>query len=159
MLQAAARGGPSRRGRRSYGGQDALYGALAFYQAQCGNQCLHACGANFGLSFHTSSAGWPGRLWVNMRRAWLHWMSSSAPIRVGAVMGAAVLVAMFSIAACAYGASASGVFGIFFLPGARGSRLCSRQDFSDWHLGPSFGEQWQWTDAAWLAGSHAGAAG
>ena len=112
-LQAAARGGPSRRGCRSYRVQDALDEALAFYRPQCGNQCLHDCGANFGFSFHTSAPGRPGRLWVNMRCAWLQWMSSSAPIRVGTVRGVAVLVAMFSIASCAYGTSASDVFGIF----------------------------------------------
>ena len=71
-------------------------------------------GANFGFSFHTSSPGWPGSLWANSRYAWLKWTSSSAPIRIGTVMGVALLAAMFSIAACACISRAKGIFGMYF---------------------------------------------
>ena len=78
--------------------------------------CMSAVvrGANFGFSFHTSSPGWPGSLWANTRYAWLQWTSSSAPIRIGTVMGVALLVAMFLIAACACISRAKGTFGMYF---------------------------------------------
>lgn len=78
--------------------------------------CLSAVvrGADFGFSFHTSSPGWPGSLWANTRYAWLQGTSSSAPIRIGTVMGVALSVAMFSIAACACISRAKGTFGMYF---------------------------------------------